>query len=43
MDSKLDLEKKLISGDFIRVFESIENNKSEQISFIIHKLSLIHI
>lgn len=36
--SKLDLEKKLISGDFIRIFESIENNKSEQISFIIHKI-----
>ena len=35
---KLDLEKKLISGDFIRIFESIENNKSEQISFIIHKI-----
>ena len=36
--SKLDLEKKLISGDFIRIFESIENSKSEQISFIIHKI-----
>ena len=36
--SKLDLEKKLKSGDFIRIFESIENNKSEQISFIIHKI-----
>lgn len=35
---KLDLEKKLKSGDFIRIFESIENNKSEQISFIIHKI-----
>ena len=36
--SKLDLEKKLKSGDFLRIFESIENNKSEQISFIIHKI-----
>ena len=36
--SKLDLEKKLKSGDFIRIFASIENNKSEQISFIIHKI-----
>ena len=36
--SKLDLEKKLKAGDFIRVFELIENNKSEQISFIIHKI-----
>ena len=35
---KLDLEKKLKSGDFIRIFASIENNKSEQISFIIHKI-----
>ena len=35
---KLDLEKKLKSGDFIRIFESIENNKSEQISFIIHRI-----
>lgn len=35
---KLDLEKKLKSGDFIRIFESIENNKSDQISFIIHKI-----
>ncbi len=35
---KLDLEKKLKSCDFIRIFESIENNKSEQISFIIHKI-----
>jgi len=35
---KLDLEKKLKSGDFIRIFESIENKKSEQISFIIHKI-----
>ena len=32
------MEKKLKSGDFIRIFESIENNKSEQISFIIHKI-----
>ena len=36
--SKLDLEKKLKAGDFIRIFELIENNKSEQISFIIHKI-----
>ena len=36
--SKLDMQKKLKSGDFIRIFESIENNKSEQISFIIHKI-----
>ena len=35
---KLDLEKKLKSGDFIRIFESTENNKSEQTSFIIHKI-----
>ncbi len=31
--SILDLEKKLKAGDFIRIFELIENNKSEQISF----------
>ena len=36
--SKLDLEKKLKAGDFIRIFELVENNKSEQISFIIHKI-----
>ena len=36
--SKLDLEKKLKVGDFIRILELIENNKSEQISFIIHKI-----
>ena len=36
--SKLDLEKKLKAGDFIRIFELIENNKFEQISFIIHKI-----
>ena len=36
--SKPDLEKKLKAGDFIRIFELIENNKSEQISFIIHKI-----
>ena len=36
--SKLDLDKKLKEGDFIRIFELIENNKSEQISFIIHKI-----
>ena len=36
--SKLDLEKKLKVGDFIRIFELIENNKSEKISFIIHKI-----
>ena len=36
--SILDLEKKLKAGDFIRIFELIENNKSEQISFIIHKI-----
>ena len=36
--SKLDLDKKLKAGDFIRIFELIENNKSEQISFIIHKI-----
>ena len=36
--SKLDLEKKLKADDFIRIFELIENNKSEQISFIIHKI-----
>ena len=28
--SKLDLEKKLKAGDFIRIFELVENNKSEQ-------------
>ena len=36
--SKLDLEKKLKVGDFIRIFELIENNKSDKISFIIHKI-----
>ena len=36
--SKLDLEKKLKAGDLIRIFELIKNNKSEQISFIIHKI-----
>ena len=36
--SKLDMQKKLKSGDFIRIFESTENNKSEQTSFIIHKI-----
>ena len=36
--SKLDLEKKLKVGDFIRIFELNENNKSEEISFIIHKI-----
>ena len=36
--SKLDLEKKLKAGDFIRIFELIENNKFEEISFIIHKI-----
>ena len=30
--------RKLKAGDFIRIFELIENNKSEQISFIIHKI-----
>ena len=36
--SSLDLEKKLKTGEVVTIFELTENSKSEQISFISHKI-----
>ena len=36
--SSLDLEKQLKTGEVVTIFELIENNKSEKISFISHKI-----